>query len=185
MSSKDYYKIAKALVLALEARAYYLRGHSERVTRYALLLAKKLKLTKEQTHIISSVGKIHDLGKIALSDIVLNKKGSLTPSERKQINLHPLIGAMMLKNLGFLTTDIQLVRNHHERYDGSGYPDGLKNYNIPLLARVFGVADAYDAMTSDRPYRKKMTRDSAIEELARCQGTQFDPIVVTAFYAIG
>ncbi|MFH1478762.1 MAG: HD-GYP domain-containing protein [Candidatus Omnitrophota bacterium] len=184
MSIKDYYHVVRALMLAIEVRAPYLKGHSERVTRYALLLARKLGLCEDTLKIVASVGKIHDLGKIALSDVLLNKKGKLTPSERQQINLHPLIGAMMLNNLGFRQNDSAIVRNHHERYDGTGYPDKLKNCDIPVLARIFGVADAFDAMTSDRPYRKRMSKLEAVKELVNNQGTQFDPIVVKAFLAI-
>lgn len=181
MKRQDYYKIVKALVMALEARAYYLKGHSDRVTRYAFLIGKCLKLTRVQLGIIKSIGKLHDLGKIALSDALLNKKGKLTLAEREQINLHPLVGAMILENLGFLQDDICVAKNHHERYDGGGYPDKLTKQSIPLLARIFSVADAFDAMTSDRPYREKMSLKTAVREIARNSGTQFDPIVVKAF----
>lgn len=181
MKRHSHYKIVKALVLALEARACYLKGHSDRVTKYAFLIGKQLRLPKTQLIIIKSIGKLHDLGKIALSDTLLNKKGELTLAEREQINLHPLVGSMILKNLGFLRDDIHVVRNHHERYDGAGYPDRLTKYDIPVLARIFSVADAFDAMTSDRPYREKMPFKAAVEEIARNAGTQFDPIVVKAF----
>ncbi len=184
MSIKLYYKIVKALMFALEARASYLKGHSERVTRYSMMLGKKLGLETKELKIITFIGKIHDIGKIALSDVILNKKGPLTPTERDQVNLHPLIGTRILANVGFLDEYLPIVRNHHERYDGLGYPDGLRNYHIPLLARIFSVADAYDAMTSDRPYRRKMTKEEAIEELVRNQGTQFDPIIVKAFLSL-
>ncbi|MBU0759020.1 MAG: HD-GYP domain-containing protein [Candidatus Omnitrophica bacterium] len=181
MSKKLYYQIAKALILALEARAYCLKGHSYRVTKYALEIAKSLELPRSKLKIMSSLGKLHDLGKIALSDAILNKNGPLTKAERLQINLHPVIGSMILKNLGFVHKDISIVRNHHERYDGRGYPDGLKKEKIPLLARIFTVADAFDAMTSDRPYRKSLPLNIAIDELLRNRGTQFDPRIVEVF----
>lgn len=184
MKRHEYYKTVKALVMALEARAYYLKGHSDRVTKYAFLIGESLNLPRIQLGIIKSIGKLHDLGKIALSDVLLNKKGKLTPAERQQINLHPLVGAMILKNLGFLRDDISVVRNHHERYDGDGYPDNLRKYDIPLLARIFSVADAFDAMTSDRPYREKMSLQTAVEEILRNAGTQFDPVIVKAFLLV-
>ena len=181
MNKKGYYNIVRALILALEVRAYYLKGHSNRVTKLALSIGKKLKLSKSKLRIIETMGKLHDLGKIALSDMLLNKKGKLTPAERYQINLHPVIGAMILNNLGFFQEDISLVKHHHERYDGTGYPDRLKKENIPLLARIFSVADAFDAMTSDRPYRKKLPFKIAVKELIENKTTQFDPTIVEAF----
>lgn len=181
MKRETYFKIVKALILALEARAYYLRGHSNRVTKYALLVGKELGLPKIQLKLIKTIGLLHDLGKIALSDVLLNKSGSLTVAERHKIQLHPVIGAMILNNLGFLQEDICIVRNHHERYDGTGYPDGLEKEDIPLLARIFSVADAFDAMTSDRPYRKRMPIEKALGELMSNKGTQFDPAIVDTF----
>lgn len=181
MKKETYFKTVKALILALEARAYYLRGHSNRVTKYALSIGKQLGLPKIQIKLIKTIGLLHDLGKIALSDVLLNKSGTLTLAERRKIQLHPVIGAMILGNLGFLKEDIVIVRSHHERYDGTGYPDRLKKEDIPLLARIFSVADAFDAMTSDRPYRKRMPIEKATEELASNKGTQFDPAVVDTF----
>ncbi len=181
MRKEVYFKTVKALILALEARAYYLRGHSSRVTSYAILMGKRLRLPKEQLRLIKTIGLLHDLGKIALSDVLLNKSGPLTAAERQKIQLHPVIGAMILNNLGFLQEDICIVRNHHERYDGMGYPDKLKKEDIPLLARIFSVADAFDAMTSDRPYRKRMSVEKAVGELASNKGTQFDPAIVDTF----
>lgn len=181
MRREVYFKTVKALILALEARAYYLRGHSGRVTNYAILIGKRLNIPKEQLKLIKTIGLLHDLGKIALSDVLLNKSGSLTVAERQKIQLHPVIGAMILNNLGFLQEDICIVRNHHERYDGMGYPDKLKEEDIPLLARIFSVADAFDAMTSDRPYRKRMSIEKATGELVSNKGTQFDPAIVDTF----
>jgi len=181
MRRETYFKIVKALILALEARAYYIKDHSNRVTKYALLIGKKLTLPKPQIKLIKTIGLLHDLGKIALSDVILNKKGVLTIIERRRIQLHPVIGAMILSNLGFLKEDIDIVRNHHERYDGNGYPDKLKKEDIPLLARIFSVADAFDAMTSDRPYRKSMPIEEAMDEIAKNKSTQFDPFIADTF----
>lgn len=181
MKREVYFKTVKALIMALEARAYYLRGHSGRVTSYAILIGKRLNLPKEQLKLIKTIGLLHDLGKIALSDVLLNKSGSLTVTERQKIQLHPVIGAMILNNLGFMQEDICIVRNHHERYDGTGYPDKLKKEDIPLLGRIFSVADAFDAMTSDRPYRKRMSIEKATGELTGNKGTQFDPVIVDIF----
>lgn len=177
----NYFNTIKALVLAMEAKDPYTKGHSERVTEYALTIAGNMSLHPEQVQMIKYCGMLHDLGKIAISDSILNKRGSLTPSERIQIQRHPVEGAAVLSPLAFLRHGISLVRYHHERFDGTGYPDGLRGERIPIAARILACADAYDAMTSDRPYRSKLSPDMAIQELKVNSGTQFDPQVTNVF----
>ena len=176
-----YLNTINALVMAMEARHSYTRGHAERVTRYALEVGRKVNLTEAEMDAIRYTGKLHDIGKIAVPDHILDKPGKLTVAERAQIELHPSRGAEMLESLKFLHDGICVVRNHHERYDGRGYPDGLVGNTIPLIARVVSLADAFDAMTTDRSYRKAMSVPDAILEIKRHTGTQFDPRISEAF----
>jgi HD-GYP domain-containing protein (c-di-GMP phosphodiesterase class II) len=179
---KNYFNTLRALVLAMEARDPYTRGHSERVTKYSLDIAHRLHLPEKALSIIKYAGTVHDVGKIGISDVILNKPGKLTPTERAIIELHPIKGAQMLEPLNFMKTGIPLVRNHHERFDGNGYPDRIAGEEIPLSARIITCADSFDAMTSDRPYRfKKMNAKEAITELKANSGTQFDPKIVPVF----
>ena len=127
---------------------------------------------------------LHDIGKIGMPDELLNKPGELTDDEMKKVREHPSVGAAMLKALGQMHPVVPLIKHHHEAYDGSGYPDGLKGEQIPLISRIVAVADTWDAMTSDRPYRKARSRSQAIEELKRCAGYHFDPKVVDIFLEI-
>jgi len=181
----SYFNTIHALVLAMEARDPYTKCHSERVTQYSLRIAKSLELNQKELEILTFASKVHDVGKIAISDTVLNKPGKLTAAERALVELHPVKGAEMLMPLSFLSKGIPCVRHHHERYDGNGYPDGIEKERIPILARIVACADAYDAMTSDRPYRfRKLTLDEAIKELELNSGKQFDPQVVNVFIKI-
>jgi len=177
----SYLNTIRALVSVIEAKDPYTRGHSEKVTSYAIRLARKLRIRKDQRRIISYCGRLHDIGKIAVSDVILNKPGPLTNQEFVQITKHPLKGAEILRHLEFLKEGVLAIRYHHERFDGKGYPDGIKGERIPILARILSLADSYDAMTSDRAYRKGMTRERSIDELRRCSGSQFDPKLVPAF----
>lgn len=177
----NYFNTIKSLVLAMEAKDPYTKGHSERVTKYALIIAGDMDLHPQQVQMIKYCGMLHDLGKIAISDDILNKPGSLTQQERSQIERHPEHGAEVLSPLTFLREGISLVKHHHERFDGAGYPDGLKADRIPVTARILACADAYDAMTSDRPYRSRLTKEQAVEELRNNSGTQFDPRVTDVF----
>ena len=178
----NYFNTIHALILAMEARDPYNRGHSERVTQYAIKIASKLKIPQKQVDILQFAGRVHDVGKIGISDFILNKPGKLTLAERAIIELHPVKGAEMLEPLGFLEAGLPLVRHHHERFDGNGYPDRLAKAEIPLCARVLACADAFDAMTSERPYRiRKLTLEEAIEELKINSGKQFDPQIVPTF----
>ena len=177
----NYFNTIKALVLAMEARDPYTKGHSERVTEYALVIANDMGLRPEQVQMIKYCGALHDVGKIAISDTILNKKGSLTRAEKMQIERHPVEGAAVISPLTFLRDGVSLIKYHHEKFDGSGYPDGLKADKIPITARILACADAYDAMTSDRAYKHRLTRDQAITELRNNAGTQFDPQVTDIF----
>ena len=178
---------AIALAAAIDARDPYTHGHTERVTTYCLSIARELEGMPEvsayknfrETLQISAL--LHDIGKIGVPDHILNKHGSLLPEEFEEIKKHSIIGATILnpiKELGYVAKE---VRHHQECYDGSGYPDGLKGRDIPLIARIIAVADAFDAITTNRPYKKKKTIEEAIQEIKRCSGTQFDPVVVGAF----
>jgi response regulator RpfG family c-di-GMP phosphodiesterase len=171
----------KSLVSTIEARDPYTRQHSQRVTDFSVLIAKEMGCSEEQIDTVRVAGYLHDLGKLGVKDSVLLKPGPLTTEEFDQIKAHPVIGEEIIAPIGFLPEERALVRHHHERWDGRGYPDGLAGEEIPLLARVITVADVFDAMTSDRPYRPAMSFQNGLDEILRCSGTQFDPHVVEAF----
>ncbi len=164
-----------ALAAAIDAKDHRTQDHAERVTRYALAIAGELKLPEKQIRIIERACRLHDIGKIAISDEILKKPGKLTDEEWVQIKLHPSKGANMLISLGFLKGIVPLVRHHHERYDGRGYPDGLKGEDIILGARIIMAADAFEAMVSERPYRRALSTEEALKEIRENSGTQFDP----------
>lgn len=185
---KFYYKMqsaymatVKALAKAIEAKDHYTCSHSENVTKYAVAIANEMGFSPQDIEILIEACQLHDLGKISVHDGILNKRGKLTPQEWEEIKLHSLRGAEILKPLAFLEDVTILIRQHHERYDGKGYPDGLKAEEITLGARVIATADAYDAMTSERPYRKAFSKEEAVFRLKQDMGTQFDPQVVKAF----
>lgn len=178
----NYFNTIHALMLAMEARDSYTRGHTERVTKYAMQLARMLKLSRDEVEILRYASEVHDVGKIGIPDFILNKPGKLSPSERSIIELHPVKGAQMLEPLDFLRNAIPVVRHHHERYDGLGYPDKLSKDKIPILSRIIACADAYDAMTSERSYRKrKLSTEEALLEIKNNAGTQFDPHIANLF----
>ncbi|MEW6101711.1 MAG: HD domain-containing phosphohydrolase [Candidatus Omnitrophota bacterium] len=182
---KTYFNTIKSLVLAVEAKDPFLCGHTDRVTKYALEIARKLNFSAEEMELLRYAAEVHDVGKIGIPDAVLNKPGKLDPTERAIIEEHPVKGANMLQPLDFLKEGIPVVRHHHERYDGGGYPDGLDRDKIPLMARIITCVDAFDAMTSERPYRsRKFTIEEALLELRRNAGTQFDPNIVNLFVQI-
>ena len=172
----------EAMVAVIEARDRYTLAHSRRVTEYALATARHMGCSAEQLAILHSAAQLHDIGKIGISDAILLKNGPLTRAEYQHIQRHPIIGEEILRPLGFLPAQRSIIRSHHERWDGNGYPDGLRGEEIPLLARILTVADSYDAMTTDRPYRAARTPAAAQEELLRCTD-QFDPQVLDAFIA--
>ncbi len=178
----NYFNTIHALMLAMEARDAYTRGHTERVTKYAMQLARMLKLSREDVEILRYASEVHDVGKIGIPEFILNKPGKLRPSERSIIELHPVKGAQMLEPLDFLKNAIPVVRHHHERYDGNGYPDKLARDKIPILSRIIACADAYDAMTSERSYRKrKLSTEEALQEIKNNAGSQFDPHIASLF----
>lgn len=170
-----------AFVKTVEARDLYTQQHSSRVTGLSLILGHHLGCSKEELDTLNFAGHLHDIGKIGIRDDILLKPGRLTSEEFEKIKDHPVIGANILEQLGLWEQERQIIRCHHERFDGSGYPDGIKNNKIPFLARVLSVADVYDAMASNRAYRKKMEDEVIIKIINDGNGTQFDPDVVAAF----
>ena len=170
-----------AFVNAVEARDLYTRQHSSRVTGISLIIGKQLGCTGEELDILNFAGHLHDIGKIGIRDDILLKPDRLTSKEFKKIKEHPAIGANILEHLGMWEKERQIIHCHHERFDGTGYPDGLKREQIPLLARILSVADVYDAMASDRAYRKRMEEELILKVIYEGAGTQFDPDVVAAF----
>lgn len=170
----------RALATALDTRDNETAGHAQRVTRLAVRLGQELGLDPAALQELERGAMLHDIGKIGVPDAILRKPGPLTDEEWALMRRHAAFGAAMLDGIPFLSDAVPLVRHHHERWDGRGYPDGLAGEAIPLGARIFAVADAFDAMTSERPYRRPMTLAQARAELARCAGSQFDPAVVAA-----
>jgi putative nucleotidyltransferase with HDIG domain len=170
----------RALAEALEAKDEYTRGHSRRVREMALGAAQKLGLEDEMVEKIILAAELHDIGKIGVRDAVLNKPAALTPEEYEHILSHVLVGEKILRPILRDEEALAMVRHHHERCDGSGYPDGLNREEIPLGARILAVVDAYDAMTSNRPYRPPVPPEEAQQRLLEASGTQFDPEVVEA-----
>jgi len=174
----------EALIQAIEAKDPYTSGHSRMVTKYSLEIAKYLELSPKQVEMIKFCGLLHDIGKIGIKDTLLNKPSTLSREEYEVIKKHPVIGKKIIEKVEFLKEGLPLIYHHHERYDGKGYPDGLKGEEIPLLARILSVADAFDAMVSNRPYRKALSVEEAIGELKKNAGTQFDPLIVQIFCMI-
>lgn len=170
-----------SLINALDARDTYTKDHSNRVTKYALIIAKELGCAQDVVDSISFAGPLHDIGKIAVRDEILLKRGVFTSDEREIMMSHVLRGEEILRPLNLLDSEKAVVLYHHEKWDGTGYPNGLAGRNIPIAARIFSVADTFDAMTSSRPYRKALGIEIAREEIIKCTGTQFDPDVVAAF----
>jgi len=177
-----YLRIITTLVSVIEAKDPYTKSHSENVAKYSVAIARTMNLSIAQIELINKAAKLHDIGKIGIYDSILNKPGKLTSEEFEEVKQHPTKGEEILKPLDFLDVATALIKQHHERFDGKGYPCGLKEEEILIGARIMAVADAYDAMMSGRPYRKtRFTREQAIEEIRRNSGTQFDPRVVDAF----
>jgi putative nucleotidyltransferase with HDIG domain len=171
----------KALVTTLEARDPYTRAHSQRVSHYATALAAKMGCTKEEQDIVTVAGFLHDIGKVGICDAILLKTEPLTPVEYEIIKTHPIIGEQIVQHLGYFSRERSIIRHHHEWWDGRGYPDALTKDQIPFLARILSVADAFDAITSDRPYRAGRPFREALEELDAWVGIQFDADAVVAF----
>lgn len=173
-----YVSTIKVLISTIEAKDSYTKGHTERVARYARMLAEEMDLPKKELDIISFGASLHDIGKLGVYEDILNKPSDLTANEWKIIRSHPEVGEKIIKSMKFLEASCDLVRHHHERLNGTGYPDGLKGEEISVGTRIVAVADSFDAMTSDRPYRKAFTVPEALEQL-RKQKDKFDQAIVT------
>jgi putative nucleotidyltransferase with HDIG domain len=180
----SYESTLSALVRSLDARESEVGSHSERVMNYTLLLARHMGISEPDLSIIAKGALLHDIGKIGVSDNILLKPGKLTDDEWIEMKKHPQIGHDILSDIKFLKGASEFILAHHERFDGKGYPNGLKGTDIPLSARIFALVDTLDAMTSDRPYRKALPYATMVEEIKRCRGSQFDPAIVDEFLAI-
>ncbi|NLM17366.1 MAG: HD domain-containing protein [Candidatus Riflebacteria bacterium] len=178
---KAYMDTLSALTSAIDAKDSYTKGHSDRVTEISVTLGAALNLPQSEIEKLRLGGMLHDIGKIGIPELVLNKPGHLSDDEYNIMKSHPTQGVAILENVQFLENVIPIVRSHHERYDGRGYPDSLKGDEIPFLARIVSIADTYDAMTTDRPYRKALSAQEAVKEIKRCAGTQFDPHIAKTF----
>ncbi len=184
-SSEYFYGVIQAMVRIVEAKDPYTRGHSERVAEYAVKIARRMGVPAGDLEMLKQIAVLHDIGKLGIRDMVLNKPGQLTPEEWDMMRLHPVTGEEILKPVFLDPRMLEIVRSHHERYDGKGYPDGLSRDQINILAHILSVADAYDAMTSSRAYRPSCMRmEEAVQELNKGKGSQFDPRVVDVFSKI-
>jgi len=179
-----YSSTLHALVAALDAREQETSDHSQRVVRFTLAIAERLGVPDSQRADIARGALLHDIGKIGVPDAILLKKGPLLPDEWREMRRHPQIGHTILKSIAFLRVPADIVLAHQERFDGSGYPRGLTGDEIPVGSRIFAIADALDAITSDRPYRRGAPLDQARDEIEKCAGTQFDPSCVQAFLSL-
>jgi putative nucleotidyltransferase with HDIG domain len=178
---KAYLDTLSALTNAIDAKDSYTRGHSDRVTELSVRLAKEAKVENTDLEKIRLGGMLHDIGKIGIPENILNKPGRLDDHEFEVIKSHPVMGVSILGGVEFLQNVVPIIKHHHERYDGNGYPDKLKGGDIPFLARIVSIADTYDAMTTNRPYRKALTIEESLKEIERCKGTQFDPELADLF----
>ncbi len=179
-----FYKTIRAISNALDTKDSYTNGHSLRVTLYSMILAKQLGLDEDYMEDIEIAGLLHDIGKIAMPYSILCKIGKLTDEEFAIMKSHPVRGEKIVINIKKLQMISEWVKSHHERWDGKGYPDALKGENIPLAGRIIALADTYDAMTSTRPYRTALSHETAISEIKRCAGTQFDPRLADIFVSL-
>ncbi len=181
---KAYLESIETLRYTVEAKDPYTKGHSDRVAEFSVLIGKKLGLSEEDLKTLRIGGLFHDIGKIGIPDSILLKDERLTPEEYSEIKHHPSIGTHILSNATIFSNIIPIVKHHHERYDGRGYPENLKGENIPFLARIATVADAFDAMSSKRTYRNSLDIDTIIDEIQKNSGTQFDPKIAEVFLDI-
>ena len=181
---KSYLESIEVLRRTVEVKDVYTRGHSDRVSEYSLLIGEKLNLPPEQMKTLKIGALFHDIGKIGIPDAILLKTDKLTDDEYSEIKNHPAIGAHILSNASIFADIIPIVKHHHERYDGKGYPARLAGEDIPYLARIVAVADTFDAMTSRRSYRQALDFDYTMNEIEKCKGTQFDPAIADVFLEI-
>jgi HD-GYP domain len=170
-----------SLVNAIEAKDAYTSGHCQRVMEISCEIAARMNLDEDTIQDLRYAAILHDIGKIGVSASILNKTGKLSECEFEEIKRHPQISYNILKNVEFLRNGLRAILEHHEKYNGGGYPNGLKGDEISLLGRILCIADAFDAMTSDRTYRRGMTMELAINEIERCKGAQFDPRISDLF----
>lgn len=178
---ESYMNTIQALSMAIDAKDKYTHGHSKRVKEISSLIGKEVGLPPDQIQLLEYAADLHDIGKIGISELIISKQGKLSVDEYELIKTHPLVGETIIEPVPFLQDTKPIIRHHHERWDGYGYPDGLQGEEIPLLARIILIADAFDAMTSDRPYRKALSKEEAVREIVKHRGTQFDPDLVEAF----
>ncbi len=181
---KAYLESIQTLRYTVEAKDTYTRGHSDRVAQYSVLIGQKLNLSDDDLRLLQLGGLFHDIGKIGVPDDILKKNAKLTDDEYSEIKNHPSIGAHILSSATIFKDIIPIVKHHHEKYDGTGYPGKLSGNDIPYLARIAAVADSFDAMTSKRVYRDSLPLDVVINEFRRCRGTQFDPEIDDVFLDI-
>jgi len=174
----------KSLISTINMRDFYTEGHCRRVTEMALSVAEKINMSEYERDVLRVACPIHDLGKIGIPDYILLKPDRLTNEEYEHMKKHTLYGEDILNRFDILSKEAEIIRYHHERYDGKGYPNGLKGEEIPFPARIIAVCDSFDAMTTDRPYRKAMHRDEAKQEMQRCSRTQFDPVALEGFVEV-
>ncbi|HEX2030639.1 MAG TPA: HD domain-containing phosphohydrolase [Actinomycetota bacterium] len=182
--SESYLSTMETLAFLVEAKDVGTRQHLDRTQAYALALARAIDPDLAQRPEIAHGFLLHDIGKVGISERVLMKPGPLSPAEWAEMRTHPVLGAQIVSPIRMLGDAVDIIRFHHERYDGSGYPHGLKGDQIPLAARIFSVVDAFDAITSERPYRAARSAEEALDEIVRCSGTHFDPEVVEAFVVL-
>ncbi len=181
----SYYDTIHAFAAAIDAKDAYTKGHSHRVSAYCSAMARELGWSEDEVEGIRIAGLLHDIGKIAVDKTIINKASPLTKHECRELNSHPVVGYEILSKVKFPWKGIpRMTRSHHEKLDGSGYPDRLKKDDIPVGARIMALADAFDAMTTDRPYRPRLSFSEAIEEVKQNYGRQFDPIVVRPFLSV-
>jgi putative nucleotidyltransferase with HDIG domain len=178
---QTYLNTIQALVSAIEASDSFTKGHSERVTRYSLEIGRRLSLSEDRMEVLERAAILHDIGKIGIDLSLLNKEGKLTPQDIRDLQQHPTIGMHILEPIEFLQDVRICIGQHHERFDGMGYPNRIKKEEQLLESRILAIADAFDAMTSDRPYRKALSLDVAVAELHDNAGSQFDPEIVNVF----
>ena len=182
--SNSYLTMVKTLAMVCEMKDNYTRHHLDRTYQYAIALTRRVAPDLAQDASVGYGYLLHDIGKVGIPDAILNKEGPLDESEWRIMRTHPVIGLQLVQPIRFLGDAVQIVKSHHERWDGKGYPEGKAGEDIYLPARIFAIIDTFDAMTSDRPYRKGLPVHAAMEEIDRCGGTQFDPELATAFIAL-